>query len=35
MDRPNMAVVAMVDPEMAEKAVPATTETTGRRAGKR
>jgi CRP-like cAMP-binding protein len=35
MERPNMAVVAMVEPEMAEKAVPATTETTGSRAGTR
>jgi hypothetical protein len=33
MSEPSMAVVAMVEPEMAENTVPATTATTARRPG--
>jgi hypothetical protein len=35
IDRPSIAVVAIVEPEIAENAVPATTETTESRAGTR
>ena len=35
ISEPSMAVVAMVDPEMAENTVPATTATTARRPGTR
>ena len=35
MSEPSMAVVAMVEPEMAENTVPATTATTAKRPGTR